>query len=174
MKHTTINDLFTAYSDGCGSAGPTLSRDALQDDFHDWCRARGVEPRYEVQGRAYLEAPDGAHSAAAESDDAREVDEATVATLLRHIELSWLSVTLDRDDPEEGAGDAYWVKALVEGLGHEVRVRLYAARGSPRGNLVPCGEALDDWCDLELRTLYGDVMANAIAREVLARAGNVL
>jgi len=73
MTTTTINDLFSRYADACGSEGPVLDRDALQDDFRDWCRARGVDARYEVQGESYLAADDGAHSDAALSDDARDV-----------------------------------------------------------------------------------------------------
>jgi hypothetical protein len=83
MTTTTINDLYSRYSDACGSEGPVLDREALQDDFRDWCRVRGVEARYETQGEEYLAAEDGAHSEAALSDDARETTEALESALTR-------------------------------------------------------------------------------------------
>lgn len=171
MTTTTINDLFTRYADGCGSEGPALDRDALADDFRDWCRARGVEARYEVQGEAYLAADDGPYSDAATSDDARPVLDRHDAELLAGtVAVSVTGVTAEEsDDLDEGA--AYWVEADVSGLGHEARaVRLYAAPTQPTGRLAPCGDSLDCWMDSELSRLYGDAIAAVIGQEAIARA----
>jgi hypothetical protein len=171
MTTTTINDLFTRYSDGCGSEGPALDRDALQDDFRDWCRARGVEARHEVQGEAYLVADDGPYSDAATSDDARPVlDWVDAEPLAKTVEVRVTSVTAEEsDDVDEGA--AYWVEAHVNGLGHEVHgVRLYAAPTQPTGRLAPCGDSLDCWMDPELSRIYGESLARVIGQEAIARA----
>jgi len=144
MTTTTINDLFTRYADGCGSEGPALDRVALQDDFRDWCRARGVEARYEVQGEAYLVADDGPYSDTATSDDARSA--------------------LDRHDAELLAGTVAVSVTEVRG------VRLYAAPTQPTGRLAPCGDSLDCWMDPELSRIYGESLARVIGQEAIARA----
>ena len=169
MTTTTINDLFTRYADGCGSEGPALDRGALQDDFRDWCRARGVEARYEVQGEAYLVADDGPYSDTATSDDARSaLDRHDAELLAGTVAVSVTGVTAEESDDVDAA---YWVEADVSGLGHEVRgVRLYAAPTQPTGRLAPCGDSLDCWMDPELSRIYGESLARVIGQEAIARA----
>ena len=168
MRYTTINDLFAAYSEGCGSEGPVLTRDALQDDFRDWCRARGVASRYEEQGEAYLSAADGPYSEAATSDDAR--DDVDGEVLAREVEVRVTGVTAEESADDEGS--AYWVEARVEGLGHELRgVRLYACpHPDGRPGLEPCGDSLDCWMDSELSRIYGDAIAREVGRRVISLA----
>lgn len=51
MRMTTINDLWTRYNDLCGHEEPVLTREALDLDYRDWCRAHG---RVDLDNRGYV------------------------------------------------------------------------------------------------------------------------
>ena len=76
-------------------------------------------------------------------------------------------ISVKPDSSEDGEGAAYWVTARVNGK----RVRLSAAPHSDgRPGLGPCGDSLDDWCPVELRTAFGDDEANRLGREAILMA----
>ena len=76
-------------------------------------------------------------------------------------------ISVNPDSSEDGEGAAYWVTAQVNGK----RVRLFAAPHSDgRPGLEPCGDSLDDWCPVELRTAFGDDEANRLGREAILMA----
>lgn len=71
----------------------------------------------------------------------------------------------DYQAPDEGV--VYWVTARIGGRKH----CLYGAPARDgRKGLVPCGDALQDWCDEWLIERFGYERANELGREALAKA----
>lgn len=123
----------------------------------------------DASGEAWvLNTETGAQSAALSADEragvlAESIDMADVE--LTDAEVEVLSVKAEESEVDEGV--AYWVTAAVNGL----TVRLYAAPHSDgRSGLAPCGDSLDDWCSVELRTAFGDDAANRLGREAILMA----
>lgn len=89
---------------------------------------------------------------------------------------SYVGVEVTRvaaDASEEGEGPAYWVTAEVcdASRPYAQTARLFAApHADGRPGLAPCGDSLDDWCDLDLRRAYGDDVAQILGREAIALA----
>jgi len=77
------------------------------------------------------------------------------------------------DDVAGGADPegVFWVSARVDVLGDVRTVRLFACRPADgRDGLEPCGDSLDDWCDLSMRSAFGDEAANRLGREAIQMA----
>lgn len=115
----------------------------------------------------------GAQSAALTDDEVDAVERELVD--MSSVELTPAEVEVIGVKPagvDDVAGDAdpegaYWVTAGINGL----RFRLFASRhGDGRPGLGPCGDSLDDWCPVELRTAFGDTAANRLGRQAIAMA----
>lgn len=115
-----------------------------------------------------LDLDTGAQSAALTADEVEGLERELIE--MSSVELTPAAVevlSVDAEAADADEGQSFWVTATVNGL----TVRIFAApHADGRPGLEPCGDSLDDWCPVELRTAFGDKAADRLGREAILMA----